>query len=69
MADGLPAYAPELNATESAWAHLTTGLGNRLFHGLEDPKTTITRRLRDIQQRPDLITGFLHHTGLPLEPT
>jgi hypothetical protein len=65
----LPAYAPELNATESAWAHLTTGLGNHLFHGLESLKTTITHRLRNIQRQPDLLTGFLAHTGLPLEPT
>ena len=64
----LPAYAPELNAVERAWAHLASGLGNHLFHGLESLKTTVTHRLRHLQRQPELLAGFLAHTGLPLEP-
>jgi putative transposase len=65
----LPAYAPDLNATEGVWANLTTALGNHRSHGLQALKTSITTRLRRLQHRPDLLTGFLTHTGLPLEPT
>ena len=64
----LPAYAPELNAAEGVWANLTTGLGNHHFHGLNTLKAAIMTRLRRLQHRPDLITGLLAHTGLPLEP-
>jgi DDE superfamily endonuclease len=64
----LPPYAPELNAAEGIWANLTGGLGNHLFHGLDTLKTTIKSQLRHMQYRPDLITGFLTHTGLPTEP-
>jgi hypothetical protein len=64
----LPPYAPELNAAEGIWANLTGGLGNHLFHGLDTLKTTIQSQLRGMQYRPDLLTGFLTHTGLPTEP-
>jgi putative transposase len=64
----LPPYAPDLNATEGVWANLTIGLGNRHFHGLDTLKAAIMTRLRRLQHRPDLITGLLAHTGLPLKP-
>jgi hypothetical protein len=64
----LPPYAPELNAAEGVWANLKNGLGNHHFHGLDTLKATIKSQLRGMQYRPDLITGFLTHTGLPTEP-
>ncbi|WP_268817576.1 hypothetical protein [Thermomonospora echinospora] len=38
-------------------------MGNRMLGGLDDLKATITARL---QHQPDLLAGFLAHTGLPL---
>ncbi|SEG49689.1 DDE superfamily endonuclease [Thermomonospora echinospora] len=64
----LPAYAPDLNPAEGVWANLTTGLGNHRFDRLDDLKAAITARLRRLQHRPDLLTGFLAHTGLSLSP-
>ena len=49
---------PELNAVESAEAHLTSSLDNHLFRCLESLKTAITHRLRNIQRHPTLFTGF-----------
>ena len=43
----LPAYAPELNATEGVWSHLKCGLGNCAATGIDQPAPT--RRI----PRPD----------------
>jgi transposase len=64
----LPAYAPELNAAEGAWAVLKNGLGNLAVFDIGDLAAIIKTRLRSIQHRPSLIEGFLAQTGLTLEP-
>jgi transposase len=64
----LPAYAPELNPCEGAWANMKNGLGNLAASTLDQLAAITASRLRRIQHRPDLITGFLSHTGLSLEP-
>jgi transposase len=64
----LPAYAPELNATEGVWAHVKRDLGNLLAGTLDELAASAKRLLKRIQYRPELIDGFRAQTGLALEP-
>ena len=64
----LPAYAPELNAAEGAWANMKNGLGNLAARDVDQLAAIIKNRLKRIQYRPALIDGFLAQTGLTLEP-
>ena len=64
----LPAYAPELNPAEGAWAAMKNGLGNLAARDVDQLAAIIKNRLKRIQYRPALIDGFLAQTGLTLEP-
>ena len=64
----LPAYAPELNPVEGAWANLKNGLGNLCTANVDQLAAIVKSRLKSIQYRPALIDGFLAQTGLTLEP-
>ncbi len=64
----LPAYAPDLNAVEGAWANMKNGLGNLAVSDVDQLTAIIKNRLKSIQYRPALIDGFLAQTGLTLEP-
>ena len=64
----LPAYAPDLNAVEGAWANMKNGLGNLAAADVNQLTAIIKNRLKSIQYRPALIDGFLAQTGLTLEP-
>ena len=64
----LPAYAPDLNPVEGAWANMKGGLGNLAAADLDQLTAIIKNRLKTIQYRPALINGFLAQTGLTLEP-
>ena len=63
----LPAYAPDLNAVEGAWASMKSSLGNHAATTLGELEAMVRARLRKIQRRPDLINAFLGQTGLTLE--
>ena len=63
----LPAYAPDLNPTESVWSHVKHSLGNLAVTGVDHLAAVVRNRLKRIQYRPDLLDGFLAHTGLSLE--
>ena len=63
----LPAYAPELNATEGVWSHLKRGLGNCAATGIDQLVSLVKTRLKRIQYRPELLDGFLGQTGLTLQ--
>jgi DDE superfamily endonuclease len=63
----LPAYAPELNAVEGAWAHMKNSLGNLAAHDVSQLAAIVKNRLKSIQYRPALIDGFLAQTGLTLQ--
>jgi hypothetical protein len=65
----LPAYAPELNPAEGAWANMKNGLGNLAVGDLGQLAAIMKRRLKCIQYRPALIEAFLAQTGLTLEPS
>ena len=64
----LPAYAPDLNAVEGAWANMKNGLGNLAATDVDQLTAIIKNRLKAIQYRPALIEAFLAQTGLSLEP-
>ena len=65
----LPAYAPELNAVEGAWATMKNSLGNLGSCSTPPQLAAIMKnRLKSIQYRPALIDGFLAQTGLSIEP-
>ena len=63
----LPAYAPDLNPAEGAWANMKNGLGNLAAANVDQLTAIIKNRLERIQYRPALIDGFLAQTGLTLE--
>ena len=64
----LPAYAPDLNAVEGAWASMKSSLGNHAATTLDELEALVRSRLRAIQRRPGLINALLGQTGLTLEP-
>ena len=64
----LPAYAPDLNAVEGAWASMKSGLGNHTATSLDELEAMVRSRLRSIQRRPSLINALLGQTSLSLEP-
>jgi transposase len=65
----LPAYAPDLNPVEGAWANMKNSLGNLGSCSTPDQLAAIIKnRLKRIQYRPALIQGFLAQTELSLEP-
>jgi hypothetical protein len=64
----LPAYAPDLNPAEGAWASMKNGPGNLAARNVDELAATVRNRLKRIQYRPGLIDGFLGQTGLTLEP-
>jgi hypothetical protein len=50
------------------WSHLRRSICNLTVHGVDQLLTITRHRLKSIQYRPDLIDGFLAHTGLSLGP-
>lgn len=64
----LPAYAPDLNPTESVWSHLKRSIGNLAVNGVDHLLAIVKNRLKRIQYRTDLLDGFLANTGLTLDP-
>ena len=64
----LPGYAPELNPVEGVWANMKNGLGNLAAPDASKLAAIVKNRLKSIQYRPELISGFLAQTGPTLEP-
>jgi hypothetical protein len=64
----LPAYAPDLNPTEAVWSHVKRSLGNLAAASVDQLAAIVRNRLKRIQYRPDLLTGFFAQTGLTLAP-
>ncbi|MFD1547769.1 transposase [Nonomuraea guangzhouensis] len=64
----LPAYAPELNPVEAVWAHLKRSLANLAKKTPNELARLIKTRLKKMQYRPQLISGFIAKTGLDLKP-
>jgi len=64
----LPPYAHELNPVESVWAHLKRSLANLTKHTIAELTVLVKTRLKRMQYRPGLLTGFLASTGLEYGP-
>jgi len=64
----LPAYAPDLNPAEAVWSHVKRSLGNLAAAGIDHLAAVVRNRLKRLQYRPELLDGFLAHTGLTLDP-
>jgi putative transposase len=60
----LPALAPELNPTETAWSSLKRAMTNLAPGSIKDLARITRNRTKSMQYQPDLITGFLTSTGL-----
>ncbi|WP_239101057.1 IS630 family transposase [Microbispora amethystogenes] len=64
----LPAYAPELNPVEGVWAHMKKSLANLAMRTVDQLVALVKNRLKRMQYRPTLVTGFLAKTGLDFQP-
>ncbi|MDQ1005680.1 hypothetical protein QFZ82_000341 [Streptomyces sp. V4I23] len=64
----LPRYTPELNAVEWIWSWLKRSIVNFPLAGIDDLEALVRSRLKQIQYRPDAITGCLTDTGLIMKP-
>ena len=65
----LPAFAPDLNPAEGAWANMKNGLGNLAGTDINQLAAIIKNRLKNIHYRPALIDGSLAQTGLTCKPS
>jgi DDE superfamily endonuclease len=64
----LPPYAHELNPVEPLWSHLKRSLANLAKRNLAQLTALVRTRLKRMQYRPGLLSGFLASTGLDLKP-
>jgi hypothetical protein len=62
----LPPYAHELNPVELVWSHLKRSLANLAKRNLGQLTALVKTRLKRMQYRPGLLSGFLASTGLYL---
>lgn len=63
----LPAHAPELNPMGDVWSHPKgTRLANLAALSFAELSEAVRSGLRRLWHRPDLLEGFLAHTGLQL---
>lgn len=56
----LPAYSPELNPDELAWAHVKTKIAKATTQTKADLKKTIKKVMRRLQKTPDIVKSFFH---------
>ena len=56
----LPAYSPELNPDELAWAHVKTKIAKAASQTKSDLKKTIDRVMRRLQKMPNIVSSFFH---------
>jgi DDE superfamily endonuclease len=64
----LPPYAHELNPVELVWSHLKRSLANLAKRNMGQLTALVKTRLKRMQYRPALLSGFLASTRLDLTP-
>jgi putative transposase len=64
----LPPYAPELNPVEGVWSCLKRSLANLVKQDTDQLTALVRTRLKRMQYRPGLISGFLAKTRLDFKP-
>jgi transposase len=67
VTEDFPGYAPELNPDEQVWNWTKNGpLANRPAENTDWLFNQLIESLTELQQRPDLLAGFIDHSGLQL---
>ncbi|HYA15347.1 MAG TPA: IS630 family transposase [Syntrophales bacterium] len=56
----LPAYAPDLNPDELAWAHVKAKIAKVTAQTKAELKKTVRRVMRTLQKTPDIVKSFFH---------
>ena len=56
----LPAYSPELNPDELAWAHVKTKIAKTTTQTKVELKKTVKRVMRKLQKMPHIVKSFFH---------
>ena len=64
----LPAYAPDLNPAEGAWANMKNGLGNLAARDVDQLAAIVKNRLKRIQYRPRSSTDSWPRPDSPSNP-
>jgi len=68
VAEDFPGYAPDLNPDEQVWNWTKRGpLANRAADDAEVLFDHLIESLTDLQQRPDLLSAFVDHSGLNID--
>lgn len=62
----LPAYAPELNPDEGVWGWLKRSLGNVCCVDLPELKDELSRAIKRLRARPQVIRSFFARASLAL---
>jgi transposase len=70
VCEDFPGYAPELNPDEQVWNWTkNVPLANRPADNNDQLFDQLIESLTELQQRPDLLSAFIDHSGLPLKPS
>ncbi|TAN43905.1 MAG: IS630 family transposase [Nitrospirae bacterium] len=56
----LPAYSPELNPDELAWAHVKAKIAKATTQTKDELKKTVMRVMRRLQKTPHIVKNFFH---------
>lgn len=56
----LPAYSPELNPDELAWAHVKAKIAKATTQTKKDIKSTVKRVMMRLQKMPHIVKSFFH---------
>jgi len=68
IAEFLPPYAPELNAIEYAWSYLKMNpLANLAPDNTDELAGHVTDAFFQHRTKQNLLRGFVHATGLPIQ--
>ena len=66
MCEDFPGYVPDLNPDEGVWAWTKYGrLANLAAADTDELWDQVVEQLVEVKHRPDLLRGFIRHTGLP----
>jgi transposase len=64
--EGLPAYAPEINAEEYCHGYIKRRMSNAIPQSVEDIRFHVDREIRRLRRKPHIIQTFFLRAGLKL---